>query len=110
MSDTQHTPGTWVIGRNPVAHLGFTIGVPASEAMPPESQRHIGNVFSAADARLIAASPEMLDALEHIEWAVTGFGDFEAQYPEAIAAVRAAITKATGQTLWRPTKVTGMSL
>lgn len=96
MTNTQHTPGPWVMSRNHVPHLGFMIGAPVSATLPAHADRHIGHVYGEANARLIAAAPEMLEALEHIEWAVTGFGDFESQYPEAIAAVRAAITKATG--------------
>jgi hypothetical protein len=49
-----------------------------------------------ANARLIAAAPETTDALQALLWAVTGFGDFEAQYPEECANARAAIAKATG--------------
>ena len=58
--------------------------------------RQILSHASAANARLIAAAPETIDALQELLWAVTGFGDFEAQYPQECANARAAIAKATG--------------
>ena len=102
MTDTQHTPGPWVIDRNPVEHLGFTIGVPASEAMPPASQRHIGNVFYAANARLIAAAPELLAALQDLAEEAARSVYPQPDKPDSawakLVRARAAIAKATGQT------------
>ena len=103
MTDTQHTPGPWRVEIESNGYMSV-----CADGLIADLDYKSENAI--ADARMIAACPEMLDALAHIEWAVTGFGDFEAQYPEAIAAVRAAITKATGQTLWRPAKAAGMSL
>ena len=45
-------------------HTGapWLIGAPVSEYLPAEAERHIGNAYKEANARLIAAAPELLDA------------------------------------------------
>ena len=49
-----------------------------------------------ANARLIAAAPELLAALQEAEFFMGGFDDAGEDRPECLDRVRAAITKATG--------------
>jgi len=84
---TQHTPGPWRIG-----DAGFTVfGPPKSGALPET----IAPVKNRANARLIAAAPELLEALEAL------LNRDLAPPLEKIGAVyvnaRAAIAKARGQ-------------
>lgn len=87
MTNTQHTPGPWQVDATVYRHAPQIVS---------EGGSFIANTHS-HNARLIATAPELLAALQALDWAVTGFADFEAQYPEEIAAARAAIAKATGQ-------------
>jgi hypothetical protein len=86
MTNTQHTPGPWRIG-----DAGFTVFGPPKPGALPET---IAPVKNRANARLIAAAPELLEALEALL-------DRDPAPPlEKIGAVyvnaRAAIAKATG--------------
>ena len=84
MTDTQHTPGPWRIG-----DAGFTVFGPPKPGALPET---IAPVKNRANARLIAAAPELLAALEAVADYWAG-GDV----PEALdTQMRAAIIKATG--------------
>jgi hypothetical protein len=82
-----HTPGPWTVGRDfsiiagseEIAALYTNDGADDSKPYPVE-----------ANARLIAAAPELLEALKD---AVDGEGDMTA---ERIARWRAAIAKAEG--------------
>ena len=82
---TQHTPGPWKIRKNDayeeywVQLEHYTVG-PASI------------VFSNADADLIAAAPELLEALEDAAASLEDAGKHE-----AAKMARAAIAKATGE-------------
>ena len=112
MTDTQHTPGPWKACRSHETFNGPMWDIDDDERAEYEAEPFVAiesekrtvmrahDLFEMrpADARLIAAAPELLAALEDLLWAVTGFGDFEAQHPEEFAAARAAIAKATGQT------------
>ncbi len=51
-----------------------------------------------SNARLIAAAPDLLDALQRAEWFMSGFegDDIQADTDIDIAKIRAAIAKATG--------------
>lgn len=70
-----HTPAPWVIGPN--AEIGnpakWTIGAAVSTQVPASASRHIANVYDGptgdcaeANARLIAAAPELLQCLQKI--------------------------------------------
>lgn len=98
MSGT-HTPGPWnyrpeklhddvhhVAGRGPEVAVGlrFTIHVPANGPTRDEEAE--------ATARLIAAAPEMLEALR----AFADEAERESAFPSEVAAARAAIAKAEG--------------
>ena len=83
---TQHTPGPWTVDHDAVshngAHIAFAIG-------------HDGDDYATqcANARLVAAAPDLLAALQEILDAEEGVG--ETDRPHMIRA-RAAIAKATG--------------
>ena len=87
---SKHTQGQWKATE--VAN-GFTV----------EGARYIADVHkwtdgpdseAAANARLIAAAPEMLEALRHI---LADFEECEEASPEAVREAKAAIARATGQ-------------
>jgi hypothetical protein len=91
---SQHTPGPWSRNIKPAtkyptlfAGRNTHICTVSVSGLPPETVE--------ANLLLIRAAPETLDALKGLLWAVTGFGDFEAQYPEEYAKARAAIARAT---------------
>jgi hypothetical protein len=101
MSDLKHTPGPWIADRYDVRQSGSTGSrmvaaicytgphhTPASEY--PKSCR----LQDEANARLIAAAPELLEALEEM----TRFcetGEYEGRDP--LSAAFEAITKAKGE-------------
>ena len=81
----QHTPGPWEI-------RDYELGLKAISA--PNITHYLATEIDAADARLIAAAPELLAALkvvrEYMDHAADQFSD------EDIFQIRAAIAKATG--------------
>ena len=93
MTNTQHTPGPWIIGQN-VSHE------PTVRSADPDKDNGgfiICETFGTRkhrNARLIAACPEMLDALQ----AVADYWDGGPYYnkPDEVETLfRAAIAKAT---------------
>ena len=88
MSESKHTPGPWAVCSsppNPQWHLGVTIfSVPEGKRV---ADACILNAEFKADARLIAAAPDLLMALQAIEHR-------HSSSPH-IGLVRAAIAKAT---------------
>jgi hypothetical protein len=79
----RHTPGPWKVDNS-----GVTIGDHwLSDDMSPYDENH-------PDLALIAAAPELLQALELIEVDKDGDGFI---CSEAMAQVRAAISKARGE-------------
>ena len=92
-----HTPGPWHIGLKP----GPTIYGPKGEQVADMIVPMIGIVEHSANARLIAAAPGLLFALESLESAVTHyFRDFEYLHPDIASPMkvaRAAIAKARGE-------------
>lgn len=100
---TQHTPGPWVCLHQPartaeiatVAWVGeWCVGV-MTPGFPGGNYRDLNWGDTAADARLIAAAPELLAALKAVlEWGT------DENYERARAAcnnARAAIAKAEGK-------------
>jgi hypothetical protein len=84
---TQHTPGPWEILYNDPQEE-YWVTRPHYDAGPAKIVYHI------EDARLIAAAPDLLEALKEMldnhEDACTGYGEGAAE------KARAAIAKATG--------------
>ena len=81
--DTKHTPGPWVISGRSTINAGRGGWV----ASVSQSNRE-------ANARLIAAAPELLEALRVLEAAL--IRDMGAGY-SGVARCQAAIAKAAGQ-------------
>jgi hypothetical protein len=87
MAATQHTPAPWYVTAYPAGTHAITA---ANGRVVALTVRMIDNdARPGADARLIAAAPETLDALQGLLDALPG------AHP-AIQSARAAIAKATG--------------
>lgn len=94
--DSKHTPGPWDYRRSGYSvesdnwQIGLHNDEPLCIGLRGEEYMCVSGICTEADARLIAAAPTMLIALEHcLNW-----------LPEDSAAAceaRAAIAKATGQ-------------
>ena len=91
---SKHTPGPWTIlsasNRTPLVKAGPTVEETVAMVIdfykPDEAP---------ANARLIAAAPEMLEALKDVDARLTHIGHMEAN-ALTHGIVRAAIAKATG--------------
>lgn len=89
---TQHTPGPWRYERaNPSPTTGEHLIAGAKNGYLAEI-RDCGSGNISANARLIAAAPDLLAALEELLNALPS-----ATTHPAIKAARAAIAKATGE-------------
>ena len=81
MSEAKHTPGPWM-----------PFHKPATDFMPEVFEIHYSNdgecvaeiVHKSADAKLIAAAPNMLEALEYAEKELTGIYNLCKEYREEI--------------------------
>jgi hypothetical protein len=89
-----HTPGPWTVHKTTNLRLSFHIRGAASG--------HLALVFNEADARLIAAAPDLLAALRQAEDLISATfenmttGDAGEATAE-LRAIRAAIAKAEGR-------------
>ncbi len=81
-----HTPGPWTAWDR---GIGWEVHDP--KGWPVNSEHK--DTFKEADARLIAAAPELLTASK---WVVEAYED-DWRLGEAMGALRAAIAKATGE-------------
>ena len=91
MSDARHTPGPWTVTRVSKSTILKDIYVSASperiaRVVVPATASSISEYE--ANARLIAAAPDLLEALQNL--LTFPLGTFQ------VEAARAAITKATG--------------
>lgn len=96
MSGGKHTAGVWVIGYGQTHELGevFGVGIETEPDWTPIcilSLSEATNETDEVNARLIAAAPELLEALQNLE---NDDGHIPAH---AWAMVKAAIAKATGE-------------
>lgn len=94
---SQHTPGPWVLSEYRPIHddVGgdYSVGYTDADGVywdiatlePSRANRK-------ADARLIAAAPDLLDALEWLA------GSAEIESPEALSVINTAILQAKGTT------------
>jgi hypothetical protein len=95
-----HTPGPWTVA---APHMGFSeIRGPVGElvfglAAGSDDEKRSDDVCN-ANARLIAAAPDMLDALDHVEavLSIVEPRSDKAEYLNCLEQVRAAIAKAQG--------------
>lgn len=92
----RHTPGPWVFAygsvyRSDTLHDESSIRI----ALMDRNEPHTVPVERDANARLIAAAPELLEACKGLLWAVKGTHiEKEGEYSEHIEAAQAAIRKA----------------
>ena len=88
--DTEmHTPAPWTYGVRPDGTIWLSLGDPRR----PGAEHHQGDFFGTeADARLIAAAPELLHACEQAVVWLEGWASAEPY----IGILRAAIARATG--------------
>ena len=95
MSEQTHTPGPWTATPCPCAHQGCS-----SWMVEPVAVQQ-GIISDEADARLIAAAPELLDALTRLlDYQTTPvMNRREHQYRAAVHKARAALEKAEGRHL-----------
>lgn len=94
MTQAQHTPGPWVASPN----IGYwMVGAPVSEELPAHADRHIGNIYSEDNARLIAAAPDLLAALDQVDAYLSPFDGEEDAYAEIRSVIQQAIAKAKGK-------------
>lgn len=102
MSGVKHTPGPWF------EQTGFSddveITAESREGMVAICSMELGytgniGVEQEANARLIAAAPDLLGALEEFSREYDGFEDGNGDPCPVLAKARAAIDRATGRTL-----------
>lgn len=100
----KHTPGPWRVGRHYTDDEGYReiaieTTVRGVECVPASVVLQFVNCggMQEANANLIAAAPELLDALRSAEAFIAGFEDDESQegMRDNLLKIRAAITKAT---------------
>ena len=92
-----HTPGPWHIGKRAA---DVAIYGPKGQEVAKILGFFNDDEENKANARLISAAPELLEALEgllHGSRKVTSQEDWNAEREEASATARAAIAKATGK-------------
>jgi len=101
MSQAKHTPGPWLTDRNNVhtgqiATIHHCLNNNWVEVWTDKwAETGLGEAEQEANARLIAAAPELLDALVE---AASGYSEFSEGDREILRKCRAAIAKATGET------------
>lgn len=96
MSTTKHTPGPWVLNGNSGKQV---VVVGDNEIIAPNGSWNHSDEQDFADARLIAAAPELLEALEAVlRFDANMPGEYKHDVTLAIK-VRKAISKATNATL-----------
>lgn len=92
MIDTKHTPGPWKATKDPHGASGdYCIGMATDVARIDRVA-----VCSERDARLIAAAPEMLEALQRLSAQCTRLRLPGQPETDAEKTARAVIAKATG--------------
>jgi hypothetical protein len=99
------TPGPWVVQYDEIDGTPRAIKTADGEHVTfVDGSRYVDEIDdpeAAANARLIAAAPEMLTALKQAEAALAVTASYRApdmkRQQAALEAVRAAIAKATGQ-------------
>lgn len=96
---SKHTPGPWCIKDHRNVSEGFTIAAPRANDPFYDGIAHLVDVE--ADARLIAAAPDLLEALRELTDDVADRFDLDSPstnpgIKSTVAAARAALAKATG--------------
>jgi hypothetical protein len=93
MSKTQHTKGTWYTDVPDPAFVNYDVRT--DETIICTMGIDMGVEEEAANARLIAAAPELLEALEKLEQTASFWKDMGVNIPvDDLTQARAAIAKA----------------
>ena len=97
---SKYTQGPW----SDESHsMGQVVVVTDASGQPVARMNSLSVEVNEANARLIAASPELLEALQQavgsLEWAASVIGDIppKCDYMERIEEAKAVIAKATGE-------------
>lgn len=94
MSETKHTPGPWCLSdESPMIIQDECKVIVGSASTYPNSGYFPGQKEAEANARLIAAAPELLEACEGL----LGLAERDGWLHVAVNAARAAIAKAKGE-------------
>lgn len=98
MSAAKHTPGPWelCLGDEGRSSEIFVLREDDDQVLIADVHSHVFG-REHADARLIAAAPELLQALQDLEYAVEGLEYVQKEYAAEVQKARAAIAKATRQ-------------
>lgn len=96
MSESKHTPGPWVAADKASWFRGQTHPDEGKIAITAGSGGVVANAYGRDNARLIAAAPEMLEALKELRDAFKIVSDDDWQHPSYRVAL-AAIAKAEGR-------------
>lgn len=100
--NTKHTPGPWFVGEQMPApsksiHAFIGIGNGACHVGLASITPLTGFCEAEANARLIAAAPELLEACKEVVFLIEGIAGLDDQQIQAINQARAAIAKAEGE-------------
>ena len=96
---SKHTPGPWVVTPHPDQNVDvFAVGEVMDEAFQYGLSHTVCYQSAGANARLIAAAPDLLAELEMLSNVVEGCGMAAMTEVECrLVFARAAIAKATGE-------------
>jgi hypothetical protein len=92
---TNFTPGPWRLGRQ--FHVGKQVMVVLETEDGKRVICHLAIPIPNPNANLIAAAPELLEALQALQPILWNDGPLVAAYKDVEAKVDAAIAKATGE-------------
>ena len=99
MSAPKHTPGPWITDDKQSGDV-FRYVMPENGSVLPICRLDVDRFEAEANARLIAAAPELLEALEAMLSHTADLDPMQGFRPEedfsAVKQARAAIAKATG--------------
>ncbi|HEY8343349.1 MAG TPA: hypothetical protein VIK75_10225 [Calditerricola sp.] len=97
MTQTPHTPGPWLIRAPDNGIYDTDDDIANVVARGPYGLITIAEEVDVADARLIAAAPDLLDALKAAERTLAAVDMSGMSCSAELEQVRAAIARATGQ-------------
>lgn len=89
-NETKHTPGPWELVSLSGYGSPFSIRMPYIEGMAKPDQKHYGvqSIRRREDAQLIAAAPELYEALEDAVDLLTAAGYSTLEHRSALAKAR----------------------
>ena len=101
---SKHTPGPWKVESSSkdgsrVTAIALVAWCGANSCFGVDGNQFISAKQARANARLIAAAPELLEALKALDSAFMSHTLWNGEPPVEIVQARAAIAKATGEQL-----------